>query len=94
MYEVHRHRASASKKSRISATAESPYCRLSQAWPDLIPICWLTAIARFSPASVLKFNDFIQAIHRVQRFGQTKAVIICIIYMDVERDLLKTLLEE
>jgi DNA modification methylase len=32
-----------------------------------------------------KFNDFIQAIHRVQRFGQTKPVRIDIIYSEAER---------
>lgn len=41
-----------------------------------------------------KFNDFIQAIHRVQRFGQTRAVIIDIIHTEVEREVLKTLLEK
>jgi len=32
-----------------------------------------------------KFNDFIQAIHRVQRFGQTKTVRIDIIFSEAER---------
>lgn len=32
-----------------------------------------------------KFNDFIQAIHRIQRFGQTKPVKIDIIYSEAER---------
>lgn len=41
-----------------------------------------------------KFNDFIQSIHRVKRFGQTKPVIIDIIHTEVEREVLKTLLEK
>jgi DNA modification methylase len=32
-----------------------------------------------------KFNDFIQAIHRVQRFGQTKTVRVDIIFSEAER---------
>lgn len=32
-----------------------------------------------------KFNDFIQAIHRVQRFGQTKPVRVDIIFSEAER---------
>lgn len=38
-----------------------------------------------------EFNDFIQAIHRIQRFGQTKPVEIDIIYAETEREILKTL---
>lgn len=38
-----------------------------------------------------KFNDFIQAIHRVQRFQQTQPVIIDIIHSEAEREVLKTL---
>lgn len=38
-----------------------------------------------------KFNDFIQAIHRIYRFLQTKNVIIDIIYMDSERRILEDL---
>jgi hypothetical protein len=38
-----------------------------------------------------KFNDFIQAIHRVQRFQQTHPVIIDIIHSEAEREVLKTL---
>lgn len=41
-----------------------------------------------------KFNDFIQSIHRVKRFGQTKPVIIDIIHTEVEREVLKTLQEK
>lgn len=41
-----------------------------------------------------KFNDFIQSIHRVKRFGQTMPVIIDIIHTEVEREVLKTLLEK
>jgi len=32
-----------------------------------------------------KFNDFIQAIHRIQRFGQTRPVRIDLIYTEAER---------
>ncbi|MEL6466677.1 MAG: DNA methyltransferase, partial [Pseudomonadota bacterium] len=39
-----------------------------------------------------KFNDFIQAIHRVQRFGQTHTVRIDIIHSEAEREVLRTLL--
>lgn len=39
-----------------------------------------------------KFNDFIQACHRVQRFGQKNKVIIDIIYSESEREVLRTLL--
>lgn len=38
-----------------------------------------------------KFNDFIQAIHRVQRFQQTHRVRIDIIHTEAEREVLKTL---
>ncbi|KAF1008972.1 MAG: hypothetical protein GAK28_00604 [Luteibacter sp.] len=33
-----------------------------------------------------KFRDFIQAIHRIQRFGQTRAVRIDLIYTEAERE--------
>lgn len=38
-----------------------------------------------------KFNDFIQAIHRVQRFQQAHRVRIDIIHTEAEREVLKTL---
>lgn len=38
-----------------------------------------------------KFNDFIQAVHRVQRFGQAKPVRIDIIHTEAEREVLRTL---
>jgi hypothetical protein len=38
-----------------------------------------------------KFNDFIQAIHRVQRFLQTKTVRIDLIYTESEREVRRTL---
>ena len=38
-----------------------------------------------------KFNDFIQAIHRVQRFQQTHPVIIDIVHTEVERKVLADL---
>lgn len=38
-----------------------------------------------------KFNDFIQAIHRVHRFGQDHPVRIDIIYTESEREVLRTL---
>jgi SAM-dependent methyltransferase len=38
-----------------------------------------------------KFRDFIQAIHRVQRFGQKQPVRIDIIYSEAEREVLRTL---
>jgi site-specific DNA-cytosine methylase len=38
-----------------------------------------------------KFNDFIQAIHRVQRFGQQYRVRIDIVHTEAERDVLRTL---
>ncbi len=38
-----------------------------------------------------KFNDFIQAIHRVQRFGQAHEVRIDIVHTEAERDVLRTL---
>ena len=38
-----------------------------------------------------KFNDFIQAIHRLQRFGQTRPVEIDIIYAETEREVRKDL---
>ena len=41
-----------------------------------------------------KFNDFIQAIHRVQRFGQEHAVRIDIVHTESEREVLKTLQEK
>ena len=41
-----------------------------------------------------KFNDFIQAIHRIYRFLQTEQVIIDIIYTENESGILKELLEK
>ena len=41
-----------------------------------------------------KFNDFIQAVHRVQRFQQTERVRIDIIYADTEESVVKTLREK
>jgi hypothetical protein len=38
-----------------------------------------------------KFNDFIQAIHRVQRFQQPHPVIIDVVYSEAEREVLRTL---
>jgi DNA modification methylase len=38
-----------------------------------------------------KFNDFIQAIHRIYRFGQDKQVTIHVIYADSEQIILDTL---
>lgn len=38
-----------------------------------------------------EFNDFIQAIHRIYRFLQTKPVIIDIIYMDSEEEIFRVL---
>lgn len=38
-----------------------------------------------------KFNDFIQAVHRIYRFLQTEKVIIDIIYLDTERNALQIL---
>ena len=38
-----------------------------------------------------KFNDFIQAIHRVQRFGQDKPVRVDIVHTESEREVLATL---
>lgn len=37
------------------------------------------------------FNDFIQAVHRIYRFGQKEQVIIDIIYMDEEDEIIKEL---
>lgn len=39
-----------------------------------------------------KFHDFIQSVHRVQRFGQTRRCRITIIYADSEREVKSTLL--
>lgn len=41
-----------------------------------------------------KFNDFIQSIHRVQRFQQTERVRIDIIYAESEREVVKVLREK
>ena len=41
-----------------------------------------------------KFNDFVQAIHRVQRFLQPREVEIHIIYAESEREILRTLLRK
>lgn len=38
-----------------------------------------------------KFNDFIQAVHRVQRFGQKHPVRIDLIYTEAEREVRRTL---
>ncbi|ALH82926.1 DNA methyltransferase [Sphingopyxis macrogoltabida] len=41
-----------------------------------------------------KFNDFIQAIFRVQRFGQTEPVIVDCIYAETEEEVRRVLLEK
>jgi DNA modification methylase len=41
-----------------------------------------------------KFNDFIQAFHRIVRFGQTKRVRIDLIYTEAEREIRQVLLEK
>ncbi|PVH27030.1 DNA methyltransferase [Sphingobacterium corticibacter] len=41
-----------------------------------------------------KFNDFIQAIHRTYRFGQTNEVDVWVIHTQNEREVLKTLKEK
>jgi hypothetical protein len=41
-----------------------------------------------------KFNDFIQAFHRVVRFGQTNKVRIDLIYTEAEREIRQVLLEK
>lgn len=41
-----------------------------------------------------EFNDFIQAIHRIYRFLQTKQVIIDIIYTESEKEILAALLKK
>ena len=41
-----------------------------------------------------KFNDFIQAIHRIQRFLQTHKVVIDVIYTESEQTILDTLLKK
>lgn len=41
-----------------------------------------------------KFRDFIQAIHRVQRFGQTHSVRIDIVHSEAEREVLRELLKK
>lgn len=38
-----------------------------------------------------KFNDFIQAIYRIQRFGQTRPVVIDIVYAETEREVRRDL---
>lgn len=39
-----------------------------------------------------KFNDFIQSVHRVHRFGQTRPVRIDIVHTESEREVLRSLL--
>ena len=39
-----------------------------------------------------KFNDFIQAVHRIQRFGQNRPVRIDIIHAESEREVFRTLM--
>lgn len=41
-----------------------------------------------------KFNDFIQAVHRIYRFLQTEEVIIDVIYAESETEVVKTLKEK
>ena len=41
-----------------------------------------------------KFNDFIQAVHRIYRFLQTEECEIHIIYAETEREILKTLFDK
>ncbi len=41
-----------------------------------------------------EFNDFIQAVHRIYRFLQTKQVVIDIIYTENEQQILRVLLEK
>jgi hypothetical protein len=41
-----------------------------------------------------KFNDFIQAVHRIQRFQQTKPVRIDLIYAESEREVVRVLMQK
>ncbi len=41
-----------------------------------------------------KFNDFIQAIHRIQRFQQPHACRIDIVYSEAEQEILRTLMDK
>jgi DNA modification methylase len=41
-----------------------------------------------------RFHDTIQAVHRIQRFGQTRACDVHLIFAESEREILKTLLEK
>ena len=41
-----------------------------------------------------KFNDFIQSLHRVQRYGQTEKVVAHVIYSESEAHILSVLLEK
>jgi hypothetical protein len=41
-----------------------------------------------------RFHDTIQAVHRIQRFGQRRACEVHLIYADSEREVLKVLLEK
>lgn len=41
-----------------------------------------------------KFNDFIQSLHRIQRFGQTEKVVAHVIYSESEAPILNALLEK
>lgn len=41
-----------------------------------------------------KFNDFIQAIHRIQRFGQTRTCHVHVIYAESETEIRRDLLEK
>ena len=41
-----------------------------------------------------KFNDFIQACHRIQRFGQTRTCLVHVIHADSEQDVVRVLQEK
>lgn len=41
-----------------------------------------------------KFNDLIQAVHRIQRFGQTRPCVVSIIYAESEAEVVRTLREK
>lgn len=41
-----------------------------------------------------KFNDLIQSVHRIQRFGQTRECVVYLIHSEAEREVVQTLREK
>jgi hypothetical protein len=73
------------KHGRVAELATKP--SMSGAGSNFQMYCWWHIFLGIGH----KFHDFIQAVHRLQRFGQTHTVRLDLIYSEAERDIRRNL---